>query len=78
MGFIKKAVNWIRLNLASVLGVLQGIVKVVKELATAIVNILFPLIPNANFHAVVLKVREILNNIDDWIEKIKVWLIPVL
>ena len=68
---IKKLLSWAKLNLVSILGILQGIVKVIKEVATAIVNILFPLIPSTKFQKVVLLVRSIANKVDDILEKIK-------
>lgn len=78
MGFLKKIVNWIRLNIVSVLGIAQAVVKFVKEVLTAIVNILFPIIPNAKFQAIVMAVRNVVNKIDEWIEKIKSWILPVV
>lgn len=76
MGFLTKIWNWIKLNFVSVLGLIQGVVKVIKELLTAIVNILFPLIPNAKFHQIVMAVRNVVNAVDEWIEKIKGWILP--
>lgn len=78
MGFLKKIVNWIRLNIVSILGIAQAVVKFVKEVLTAIVNILFPIIPNAKFQAIVMAVRNVVNKIDEWIEKIKAWILPVV
>lgn len=78
IGFLAKIWNWLRLNLASILGLVQGVVKVIKELLTAIVNILFPLIPNAKFQQIVMAVRNVINVIDIWLEKIKVWILPVV
>ena len=68
---MKKILSWLSLNLASVLGIAQGVIKVIKEIATAIVNILFPLIPSAKFQKVVLLVRNIANKADEVIQKIK-------
>ena len=68
---MKKILSWLSLNLASVLGIAQGVIKVIKEIATAIVNILFPLIPSEKFQKVVLLVRNIANKADEVIQKIK-------
>lgn len=75
---IKKITDWIRLNLVSILGLIQSVIKVFKEIVTAIVNILFPLIPSLKFQSVVMKIREIINSVDEWIERIKLWILPVL
>lgn len=76
MGFLIKIWNWIKLNLVSMLGIVQGVVKVIKELLTAIINILFPLIPNVKFQEIVMAVRGVVNAVDEWIEKIKNLILP--
>jgi ACT domain-containing protein len=68
---IKKLVQWLYVNLAGVLGVLQAVVKALKEILTVIVNILFPIIPSAKFKTIVLLVRGIVNKVDDVIQKVK-------
>jgi len=76
MGIITKIVNWLKLNVVSILGIAQAVVKFMKEILTAVVNLLFPVIPNANFQAIVMAVRDAVNAIDAWIEKIKTWILP--
>jgi hypothetical protein len=67
-----KILAWIPLNLASVLGIVQGVIKLVKEILTAVINILFPLIPGeGNFEKIVIKVRDWVNTVDAWVEKLK-------
>lgn len=70
---IKKLLNWIQVNLLSIFGVIQAILKLIKELCTAIVNLLFPLIPSAKFQKIVLAVRSIVNKADEMVEKLKVF-----
>lgn len=67
-----KIIAWIGLNIATVLGIVQAVLKLLKEVLTGIVNTLFPLFPdNGKFETVVNKVRDIVNAIDEWVEKIK-------
>lgn len=75
---MKKLLSWVSVNLVSVLAIVQVIVKFVKEVLTAIVNILFPIIPSASFKGVVQAVRGIVNKVDEVLEKIKEQLLKVL
>lgn len=77
MGFIAKLLKWIPLNVVSIIGIVQAVIKFLKEVLTAIVNILFPIIPSAKFQGVVLKVRQIVEVIDSWFEKIKGYLLKL-
>ena len=70
-----KVLTWILANGATLLGLLQAIVKALKELATGIVNLLSLVIPNSKVPAIVEKVRGVFNFIDEVIEKIKGYLI---
>uniref|UniRef100_A0A6H1ZF47 Uncharacterized protein n=1 Tax=viral metagenome TaxID=1070528 RepID=A0A6H1ZF47_9ZZZZ len=72
-----KIISWLALNLVSVLGIIQAVIKLVKEICTAVVNLLFPLFPdNGKFEKAVLKVRAIVEIADTWVEKIKQFLLP--
>lgn len=64
-----KLLQWLPTVLAGVLGVLQVVVKFIKEVLTLAVDILFPIIPNDKVKAIVLKIREIVNKADEWIQK---------
>lgn len=75
---MNKILSWIKVNLASVLGITQAVIKALKELLTAVVNLISIFIPTIAAQSIVLKIREILEVIDGWIEKIKVYLIPVI
>jgi len=66
-----KILSWIMLNGASVLGIIQAVVKAVKEILTAVVNLLSIFIPSDKIEDVVMVIRNILNKIDDILEKIK-------
>ena len=66
-----KIISWILLNGASVLGIIQSVVKAVKEILTAVVNLLSIFIPSDKIEDVVMTIRNILNKIDEWIEVIK-------
>lgn len=62
---------WILANGASILGIIQAVIKAVKELLTAVVNLLSIFIPSDKIEKVVMTVRNILNKIDEWVEIIK-------
>lgn len=66
-----KIISWLRANLASVLGIAQAAVKVVKELLTAVANILYPIIPSDKFKGIVEKIRGFVNKVDEILERIK-------
>lgn len=68
---MNKFIQTFLLSGASMLGIVQVVVKFIKELLTLIVNILFPIIPDGKFEEIILKVRSIVNKIDEWLEKIK-------
>ena len=68
-------VKWIALNGASIIGMVQAVLKFVKELLTLVINILFPIIPDGKFEQIVLKVRDVVNKVDAFIEKYKGYLL---
>jgi hypothetical protein len=57
-------------NIASIFGLIQGILKVIKELLSAIANLL-AIIPGLPTQKWVESVRNFVNIIDAWVEKIK-------
>ena len=76
---LAKLLAWLPLNLASVLGIVQAILKLLKEILTAIVNILFPIIPgDGKFEALVAKIRGWVNKLDDWAESVKSFLLKAI
>ena len=70
-----KLITWFMLHGASVLAVVQVVLKFIKEVLTACVNILYPIIPSDKFKAIVEKVRGIVNMVDDLVEKGKKFLV---
>lgn len=70
-----KVITWVMLNGATLLGVLQAIVKAVKELLTGVVNLVSLFIPADKAEKAVLAVRAVLNKIDEVIESVKDFLI---
>jgi len=66
-----KIFTWIMANAASVLGALQAILKAVKELLTAVVNLVSIFLPAVASHVLVMKIRGFINIIDSGIEWVK-------
>ena len=75
---MKKIWIWIKANGASILGIIQAAIKALKEVLTAIVNLLSIFFPVIGSQQVVIKIRDFLNMVDEWIEKLKPYLIPVI
>ena len=75
---ITKIITWIKVNGASILGIAQAVIKGLKEILTAVVNLLSIFIPTIPAQKIVVAIRAFLELIDGWIEKIKLALIPVI
>lgn len=75
---LAKILKWLPVNLGGVIGVLQAIVKLLKEILTLIVDILFPIIPNAKFKVAIEALRKAINAIDAILEKIKGFFLKVV
>ena len=71
--FILKVLSIVPNTLLGILGVVQAVIKFVKEVCTLAIDILSPVIPNVNL--VVEWIREKINVIDSWVEKIKEFLL---
>jgi hypothetical protein len=78
MILILKIIAWAKVNLASVLGALQLVIKALKELLTAIVNLVSIVLPTTGAQKAVLVIRAALEWLDNQIEKLKVQLIPAI
>lgn len=63
--------KWIKANLATIIGIVQGLLKVIKELLTGIINVFSLIIPTPVWIQTVKAVRDFINAIDAVIEKIK-------
>ena len=72
---MSKIISWILVNGATLLGVLQAIVKAIKELVTGVVNLLSLFMPQSAADASVTFLRGILNRIDGVIETVKGYLL---
>jgi len=72
---IKKIFGTLPLLLVSVLGFSQLALAFVKEVLTAFVNIFFPIIPNEQFKMTVQTIRGIVNEIIDFVEAGKAFLL---
>lgn len=72
-----KVLQWLAVNGLSILGMVQVIIKFVKEVLTLVVNILFPIIPDGKFEQAVLLVRAVVEKVDSFVEKGKYWLLKV-
>ena len=70
-----KIITWVMVNGATLLGVLQAIVKAIKELLTGIVNLLSLFMTVDAAEASVKTVRAAMNWVDDILEKIKSYLV---
>lgn len=72
---IRRLIGYLPANLASLLGIIQVLIKFGKEVCTLMVNMLFPIFPNAIFHKTVGIIRGIFNKADDFLELGKAWLL---
>ncbi|HNV63371.1 MAG TPA: hypothetical protein PKN54_10585 [Candidatus Cloacimonas acidaminovorans] len=75
MGIIIKLLKGLNLDLAGLLGIIQAVLKVLKEALTATVNILFPVLPESKFKTIVSTIRGFVNKADDLVEKAKSFLL---
>jgi predicted aspartyl protease len=76
MAIVTKIISWVMANGASLLGVLQALIKAVKELLTAVINLISLFIPGVTAQGWVDAVRNALNVVDSFIEKIKAYFLP--
>jgi hypothetical protein len=70
-----KLLTWLAVNGASVLGIVQAVLKFSKELVTALINLLSIVAPAHKAQALVLKARDIIEKIDSVVEAYKKYLI---
>ncbi len=66
-----KVITWILANGATLLGLLQSVIKAVKELLTGIVNLISLFLPSAASSKLVENVRGMVNKVDEAVEYIK-------
>ena len=68
---LAKLITWLSKNGMAICGILQAIVKLAKEIATLVIDILLPIIPGDKFDDVVYKVRDFINVADGMLQKAK-------
>jgi len=68
---MSKVISWVLVNGATLLGCIQALIKAIKELLTGIVNLLSLFMTKEAAEKVVAAVRNFMNMIDEFIEKIK-------
>ena len=71
IAIISKIGVWVMANGATLIAILQSIVKAIKELLTGVVNLLSLFMTKEAAEKCVKVVRDIMNKIDDILEKIK-------
>ncbi len=76
MGLLSKLLLTAPALIISILAIAQGLIKLAKEIITACLNILVPLFPKTQ--EFILKLRAWVNIIDEWVEKIKRILLPLI
>lgn len=74
---LSKLLRWLPTNIGAILGVIQAIIKFVKEIVTLALDIIAPLIPGDKDDKIILWVRDMCNKVDEVVEKIKVFLLSV-
>jgi hypothetical protein len=71
---MSKLLLWLPAIVAPLLGILEAVLKFLKEVLTLVVTVLFPIIPNEGFKKIVTTVRGIVDKVYDllsqWKEKI--------
>lgn len=70
-----KIIAWVLANGATLIGLLQAIVKAIKELMTGVVNLLSLFMPQTTTNKVVDAVRGAINKVDELLETIKGFLL---
>ena len=71
MAFITKIRTWLQMNGASVIAALQLVLRSLKELLTALVNLVSIIFPVNSAEAFILKIREFINMLDEKLESLK-------
>jgi hypothetical protein len=66
-----KIITWVMANGATLIGILQALVKAIKEVLTGVVNLLSLFMPEETAAKSVQVVRDVMNFVDGVLEKIK-------
>jgi len=78
MNLLNKIIIWIRVNLATVIGVTQAALKAIKEILTGIINLISIFISVSAAQKIVERIRNIVNWFDELIEEWKEKLLKVI
>ena len=76
VGIITKVITWVKANIATLVDAIQLVIKGLKTIATAILNLLSLIMPASAAEKAVLAIRGFLEIFDQWIESWKINLIP--
>lgn len=72
ISFVSKILTVIPLLASSGIALVQVVIKAVKEILTAVINLFFPFFPDGGkFEVFVLKMRDKVNKFDAWFETVK-------
>lgn len=75
---VKKIIQWIVSFVPTILGIVEAGLKLLKEVLTLVVDILFPVIPIEKFKVIVTSIRATVDKVYDlvsvWKEKILKWI----
>lgn len=75
MAVITKLIIWLGANGASIIAALQVVLKLIKELLTAVINLVSIILPTETAQKIVDFLRACINMIDKGLEFIKKWLL---
>ena len=73
--FADKVITWIKMNFATVFGLLQSVLDAIKEILTGLINLFSIFMFTDAAEAFIMKVRGWLNVVDGWLQKAKDWLL---
>jgi len=68
---IKKLLTWLVIWVPTAIGIVEVVLKFVKELLTLVMDILYPIIPSAKFKALVTWLRAKVDVVYDKFSKVK-------
>jgi uracil phosphoribosyltransferase len=66
-----KIMLWLGANGASIIAAVQAVLKAVKELITAVINLVSIFLPNKTWHVCVYTVRIFINTLDEKLDVLK-------
>lgn len=75
MALVTKLILWLGANGASIIAALQVVLKAVKEVLTAAINLISLILPVATAQKIIDFLRMLINMIDKGLEFIKKWLL---